>query len=75
MGTSEVVFIDGLGSYAQCPRNPSDAVALTHIDYQVPLSELSLNLCVSSEALSRLLSHGTMFLFFSLDRMSRCPFS
>lgn len=41
----------------QCPRNSSDAVKLKHIDYRVSVSELSLNLCASSEALSCLLSH------------------
>lgn len=47
----------------QCPRNSSDAVKLKHIDYWVSVSELSLNLCVSSGALSLPLSHGAVSIF------------
>lgn len=56
----------------RCPRNLSNAVKLKHIDYWVSASELSLNLSVSSEALSCLLSHHAVSIFY---QNSHCPFS
>lgn len=56
----------------RCPGNLSNAVKLKHIDYWVSASELSLNLCVSSEAWSRLLSHRAVSIF---HKYSHCPFS